>query len=193
MVSAPPSQRYAHEVGSQRKKRMMEQLSPHGVDCLTGLVPIGCWRPGNSERRKRAMALKCNGRLALAVHENRPCGSLRGCRVLFISYTNRRKRRDDGGRRSLDGRRPAAPRNPPRQKVAVAGSGPMRPLGESSASIFLMSSPSSLKSNTPMFSFNRSSRTVFGITIRPLSRCQRMTTCAGVFRCLAAISTSAPR
>ena len=42
-----------------------------------------------------------------------------------------------------------------------------------------------------MFSFSRSMRTVFGITIRPLSRCQRITTCAGVFRCLAAISTSA--
>ena len=90
--------------------------------------------------------------------------------VHFIS--NRRKRRDDSGRRSLDGRCSAAPLTHPRQKVAVAGSGPMRPLGESSASIFLMSSPSSLKSNTPMFSFNRSSRTVFGITIRPLSRCR---------------------
>ena len=35
--------------------------------------------------------------------------------------------------------------------------------------------------------FQSLGRTVFGMAIRPLSRCQRITTCAGVFRCFAAM------
>ncbi len=88
-----------------------------------------------------------------------------------------RKRSPEAVRRSLG-----------RQNAAVIGSGPMRPSGLSSLPIRSMSAASRLKSKTSMFCCSRSGVTVLGMTIRPESRCQRMTTWAGVFPCLAAIS-----
>ena len=52
-----------------------------------------------------------------------------------------------------------------------------------------MSSSSRRKSSAPMFSFRRAGCTDFGMTISPLSRCQRMTTCAGVPACFAEMLT----
>ncbi len=54
-----------------------------------------------------------------------------------------------------------------------------------------ISAPLSSKSNTSKFSSIRSGVTDFGITTLPSCRCQRITTCAGVFAVGAAISTIA--
>ena len=60
----------------------------------------------------------------------------------------------------------------------------------SSASMRETSSADSAKSNTSKFSRIRASWTDFGMAENPCSRCQRSTTCAGVFACACAIATT---
>ena len=64
----------------------------------------------------------------------------------------------------------------PVNQANTAGSGPTRPEAPSRRSMARLSSASSWKSKTSIFSRMREGVTDFGITTKPLSRCQRRMT-----------------
>ncbi len=177
--SYPESRRVAVPVVFRRGKRRI--TSHHQQEELPIVSSAARWKDvlrGTMDEAS-SLGLLHRSRLALSGRESdwstsfsdpmmgEPSGSSRReARLRGEHHPGKRRR----SRKALDLNRPN--REEPGFGAATQ---PIHPSGESSASMRRISSSSRRKLGAPMFSLRRSSPTVLGMTIRLVSRCQRIT------------------